>query len=397
MQVLFIFIKKKHLLIGLIIIFIFSIGMGFTANLTRLVFYSKLHKIVVIDAGHGSFDPGAYYKGLKEKDINLQVAFILKKLLENSNIEVVMTRTDDSLYNQNRREDIIYRVRKTNEVNADAFISIHVNKFPTSEPFGGQAYYYAGQESKLLAEKIQEQLKAIQPDNYRSVGRGNYYVLKHTKCPAVIVEIGFISNPIDRKRITDPEEQLRIAKAIRNGLIAFFHHQFEANKEQIKRIENNNNHESTNLSDSLELYFAKTTKNGEILLPVHIPLLKEKVLAVSTANKHLTILELIAIEAINQLIKGPENPNLAPVIPPGTVLKSIQINHGLAILNFNHKLVENHWGGAEGEQLTVESIVKTLTTLPGIERVQILVEGESGQTIAGHIIFDQPFTKEMFE
>ena len=385
------FIRKRHILIGLIVFILLSVGLGIAANLDKIVYrYSKLHKVVVVDAGHGSIDPGAHYGDLKEKDLNLQIAFILKEVLEKANMEVVMTRTDDSLYKKSRREDIKYRPRKANEVNADVFVSIHCNKYPSPEPYGGQAYYYSGEQSKFLAEQIQVELEKIQPGNRRSIGRGNYYVLKKTECPAVLIEVGFLSSAIDRKRLQDPNEQRQVANAIRDGLISFFHNQFAEGTDEVEETEEIPQDEVTHLSEGFNLYFASSTPEGERLKKVHKPLPTEKVLAVSNKYNNLTFLERVAVESIEQLIAGPEDETLAPVMPPGTELKSISIKHGRAVLNFNSELVENHWGGAAGEKMTIESIVRTLTTLPGIDQVEILINGEKGKTIAGHIILDEP-------
>lgn len=391
-----IFWRRKHLLISLLTIILLFLGIGFAFSLPQLTYrFSKINKTVVIDAGHGSIDAGASYHDLEEKDINLKVAFILKELLEKSNIKVVMTRTDDSLYNKSRHDDIIYRARLTKEVQADAFISIHCNKFPTPEPFGGQAYYHAGEDSKLLAQLIQEQLKLIQPDNYRSIGRGNYYVLKKAPCPANIIEIGFISNPVDRKRLTDPQEKRRIATAIRNGLIAFFYHDYVAGNNIIEESYQPPNHKLSDLSSGYNLYFAQITDSQEKLVPIHTPIALNSTVNVAKSAS-LTSIEILAVNALEKLIAGPKNVDLISVIPPGTELISIQVQDGLAILNFNQALISNHWGGAEAEKATVASIVKTLTAFPGIDKILILVEGRSGQSIAGHIFFDEPLSAEMF-
>lgn len=395
MQVLF--IRKRYLTIGLIITLLFCVSIVFAVKLTRISYrYSKLHKVVVVDAGHGSIDPGAHYGDLEEKTINLQIAYILKELLAESNIEVVMTRTDDSLFNKSRREDIVYRARKTNEVNADAFISIHVNKFPTAEPLGGQAYYYSGETSKLLAEEIQKQLHLIQPNNCRSIGRGNYYVLKRTECPAVIVEIGFISNPIDRKRMVDPDEQERIAEAIRNGLVSFFYQQFETGNNQVEEIEEHPTEKIENLSQGYNIYFTTRNPIHTDLIPIHLELSK-KIIKVNQSTDRSTFLEEAAEEAIQSLIDGPMDEELAPVLPSGTELLSLKIEEGLATLNFNKALMKNHWGGSETEQITVQSITRTLTAFPGIDRVKLLIEGQPIDSIAGHILLEYPLTWEMFE
>ena len=413
-------LNRRYLVIGLITICL-SFGVGLILRLNGVhPAISNGQKVVVIDAGHGSVDSGATYGDLKEKDINLAVAFLLKEQLEQSNVKVIMTRTEDVLHNHSRREDLLYRVRKCNEVSPDAFISIHVNKFPTAEPFGGQAYYHSGERSKLLAEKVQEQLKQIQPDNYRTIGTGDYLVLKHTKCPAIIVEIGFISHHVDRQRLTDKNEQYRIAKAVKNGVLAYLNQgatsggsvgtdtgtntgvgiQTSSNPDSnqhasgaVGAVVPTNSQKITNLSQGYDLYFAQSRPAGETLVPVHQPLPAQQIISVHS-NTHMTYLEKVAYEAMKGLIAGPKSASLAPVIPTETRLLSLKIKNGLATVNFNNALIDNHWGGAESEELTVRSIVQTLTAFTGIDQVQILIEGNTVQTIAGHVSIEEPLTVE---
>lgn len=415
-------LKRYHLIIGLIVIISgfcagLTMGMGGAKTCT-----SNAQRVVVVDAGHGSVDSGACFENLEEKHINLQVALFVKELLEQSNIKVVMTRTDDSLYNQSRNDDLIHRVKITNDVNPDCFVSIHVNKFPTSEPFGGQAYYFAGEASKLLAEKIQHELKSIQPENYRSIGTGNYLVLKRTRCPAVIVEIGFISNPGDRERITNRDEQYRIAKAIRNGVVNYLNNPnpVAPGKENpgVRTNQNasattpddtnwNNNTatsgstdtiptsapKNTDLSKGYNLYFAQTTAEGENLIPVHQALPIDQIITVHN-DANMTYIERVARGAVLALIAGPNDARLASVIAPGSKLLSLKVENGLATVNFNKAFSTNHWGSAETEELTVRSLVQTLTALPDIDRVQILIEGKTVQTLKGHVAIDQPLTAD---
>lgn len=391
-----ILLRKKDLIFSIVLLVLIIGLLNLTSSLPQLVVnYSKIHKTVVIDAGHGSIDPGAHYNNLYEKDINLQIAYQLKKILEESNIKVVMTRTDDSLYNQSRKEDILYRVRRTKSVNADAFISIHVNKFPSPQPFGGQAYYYRGEQSKLLAEKIQEQLRLIQPNNYRNIGRGEYFVLKKAEIPAVIVEVGFISNPIDRNRMVNPNEQAKIAKAISTGLIAFFNEQYEIGPEKADGpIKVPPYPEKANWNGDFTLYYAShDTKTS--LISIQKILTQNEIIAVNQGNNH-SFLEKLARKVVENLITKPESGDLISPIPPGTKLNSLRVEDQTITLNFNRALQENHWGGSEGEKITIEAIVKTLTSLPGIDQVEILIDGENSESISGHIYFDEPLSAEMF-
>ncbi|MCK8816472.1 N-acetylmuramoyl-L-alanine amidase [Natroniella sulfidigena] len=184
---------------------------------------SKLEKKIVIDAGHGGIDAGANTEGILEKDINLAIAKNLAAFLDRGSLEIIMTRKEDKLYNDDRNQDIINRTKITNESNADLLVSIHVNSFPSSTSFGGQTFYKPNsEESKELASAIQEKLIEIQPENYRKIKSAPYYILRKSEIPAVIVEVGFISNPQDRERLTNPEEQQKIAQGIGEGIINYF-------------------------------------------------------------------------------------------------------------------------------------------------------------------------------
>ncbi|MGI9952959.1 GerMN domain-containing protein [Moorellaceae bacterium AZ2] len=105
--------------------------------------------------------------------------------------------------------------------------------------------------------------------------------------------------------------------------------------------------------------------------------------------------EGIARATVEELIKGPApGSQLLPTIPEGTVLKDINIRpDGLARVDFSKELVENHSGGSLGESLTVYSIVNTLTQFPTVKQVQILVEGQYVETIAGHLNVSSAMTR----
>ncbi|MCG0275797.1 MAG: GerMN domain-containing protein [Thermosediminibacteraceae bacterium] len=96
---------------------------------------------------------------------------------------------------------------------------------------------------------------------------------------------------------------------------------------------------------------------------------------------------------VEELIKGPTKPGLFRTIPEGTRLLSIEVKDGIAYVNFSKEFKENHWGGSTGEAMTINSVVNSLTELPGIEKVQFLIEGKKEETLAGHVMLDQPFSR----
>jgi len=182
-------------------------------------------RVIVIDAGHGGFDPGVIgVSGLEEKTINLAIAEKLQILLEAGGAHVIMTRIDDSAIARTKRADMDSRRKIANESDADIFISIHANSYPCASVRGAQAFYYTGSEQgKLLAELIQDQFRQLLDRNKRNAtGNENYYVLKRITIPSVLVETGYLTNPNESKLLTGEEYQYKVAWAIYMGVLNFF-------------------------------------------------------------------------------------------------------------------------------------------------------------------------------
>jgi N-acetylmuramoyl-L-alanine amidase len=194
---------------------------------------------VVIDAGHGGDDPGKVGIGnVLEKDINLQIALILKQYLEEEGIEVIMTRKDSGgLYEENssgwKVQDMKKRIAIIDEAAPDITVSIHQNSYPEEYVHGAQVFYYEGSvQGEMLAECIQEQLiEKVDPDNKRVIkGNKSYYMLKKTNVPIVIVECGFLSNEEETAKLMDTDYQDRTAWAIHMGILTYLNTQSVAKK-----------------------------------------------------------------------------------------------------------------------------------------------------------------------
>ncbi len=193
------------------------------------------NKVVVIDAGHGSPDGGAVgINGSVEKDINLAIAKKVQSHLEESGCIVVMTRADDNAVVDNldekirniKRADLKNRRDMRDSSSADAFVSIHMNKFPDSSLTGAQVFY-AGKtdESKGLGEKIQSELITIaDPKNHRVAKKADksIFILKDSDVPSVIVECGFLSNAKEEALLNDNTYQEKIAWGIYSGIQKYF-------------------------------------------------------------------------------------------------------------------------------------------------------------------------------
>ena len=172
-------------------------------------------KIVVIDAGHGGTDPGAVAGSEHEKSINLKVSNYVKSLFEGSeDYKVYYTRTTDV------NKSLQYRTDLANTLEADIFVSIHNNAMNTPAFQGMETLYMpGGSTTKLssisIAKIFHETLLPIVDVADRGLKpRDGLYVLRHTKMPAIILELGFMTNPSDLAKITNPEVQQRVAEGI---------------------------------------------------------------------------------------------------------------------------------------------------------------------------------------
>ena len=186
--------------------------------------------LVVIDAGHGGFDPGKVgIDGQLEKDINLSIAKKLKAYLEASDVNVVMTRdTDTGLYqsgdSHKKVSDMRRRCDIINEARPDLVVSIHQNSYHQEEINGGQVFYYkTSQNGKRLAEILQERFDYVLGEANRRVAKANdnYYLLLHVKEPIVIVECGFLSNRKEAKALESEDYQDRMAWTIHMGVMEY--------------------------------------------------------------------------------------------------------------------------------------------------------------------------------
>ncbi|MDR1539999.1 MAG: N-acetylmuramoyl-L-alanine amidase [Clostridiales bacterium] len=182
-------------------------------------------KIILIDAGHGGYDPGKVSGKSNEKDINLEIAKKLQAYLEQSDAIVFMTRIDDSELATTKKSDMYSRKLTANTSKADIFVSIHQNSFPNSSVHGAQVFYFnSSDNSKKLAESIQKEVKEFvdYTNKFEAKENSNYYVLKQTTMPAVIVECGFLTNYSEKQKLLDPDYQDRLAWAIYMGILDYF-------------------------------------------------------------------------------------------------------------------------------------------------------------------------------
>lgn len=185
---------------------------------------------IVIDPGHGGADPGKVgINGALEKDINLQMAYILKEQLEAEGFYVILTRTSDYISgNENgdvtKVQDLQNRIRLIAEEEPLMVISIHQNSYPQESVCGAQVFYYeTSEEARLLAECIQRQLILAADDGNHRQAKGNtsYFLLKKTPVTTVIVECGFLSNWREAALLQQEDYQRLMTGAIVDGILEY--------------------------------------------------------------------------------------------------------------------------------------------------------------------------------
>lgn len=181
--------------------------------------------IIILDAGHGSKDPGKVAKdGTLEKDINLRITKFLQEYIEQAGGFVLNTRVNDSAISDNKVEDLKGRKNIANDEDASILISIHQNSFPKENVKGAQVFYYKeSKESEKLAHCVQNRLKEIDTNNNRvAKENSSYYILKKTKMPSIIVECGFLSNTEEKNMLKTEEYQKKLAWAIYLGILDYY-------------------------------------------------------------------------------------------------------------------------------------------------------------------------------
>ncbi len=183
-------------------------------NIAKMPFPAR----IVVDSGHGGKDKGAMRrldgKWVLEKDLNLNMAHKVKKALEARGAKVIMTRSTDQFLPLSTITAI------TNRHKPDVFVSVHHNASTNPGLAGIETYYYTW-KSKALADKIHKQLTSHVNANNRNVRRAKFYVIHHTNVPAVLCEVGYISNSTELRALTTTKRQDAAANAIADGVAQY--------------------------------------------------------------------------------------------------------------------------------------------------------------------------------
>lgn len=194
------------------------------SNYSALSFQSS-SPVIVIDAGHGGLDYGTKEKGpyCVEKRVALETALLVRKYLDQLGYRVVMTRSSDVFI------PLWRRVHTANKRNCSLFVSVHFNSSPTKSAHGIEVFYCdrpklqkCSKSSKKLADGILKQVIFRTKAKSRGTKKGNFYVIRETKIPAVLVEGGFISNYKERCNLKKQQYLDKLARGIADGIDKYF-------------------------------------------------------------------------------------------------------------------------------------------------------------------------------
>ncbi len=204
----------------LLIIFICTFSF-FKANANTLPLKGKT---IYLDPGHGGVYSGAKYKDILEKDINLNICYELKSKLENKGATIYMTRYDDyDLSNSGaalrKRSDLYNRAKIINNSEANLYLSIHLNSTKSSKWNGVQIFYDdINEQNKIIAQYLQDYF-----DGNRKISEiSDKYMYKRITKPGVLVELGFLSNSVDRSNLMDDKKREELIDKIVNGVIKYY-------------------------------------------------------------------------------------------------------------------------------------------------------------------------------
>ena len=186
-------------------------------------------KIIMLDAGHGGSDPGALgelnNKTIKEKDLTLSITYKVKAILEKNGYKVAMTRTGDTLPSLSERPEM------ANDMDAALFVSIHINSATSEDAYGTEVYYSEenneddyGVTSQELATNVLEGMLKYMKSYDRGVRMANWAVTRRANMPAILLEVGFISNENELRKMCNDDYQNKTAMGIAEGIINTIHY-----------------------------------------------------------------------------------------------------------------------------------------------------------------------------
>lgn len=232
---------RKHLIYILLLLFITNsmIGLSLVKAETESDISPKQNLLphflaydVIIDVGHGGIDSGTTHKDIYEKKLNLEIGIKLYQELQNKGFKVGITRLKDYALSDDfwdkrqlrsrHRRDLQQRFMISEGVAPQAFISLHINSSSSTSAEGPVILYQNQAESYLLAQLLQAELNDLYDSANKSRVGKHLFLLEYVHQPALIAEVGFLSNPKERELLTDEEYQQKIAQHMANAFEHFF-------------------------------------------------------------------------------------------------------------------------------------------------------------------------------
>jgi N-acetylmuramoyl-L-alanine amidase len=181
-------------------------------------------KVIIVDPGHGGSNPGAVGNNTRESDNNLAVALKLQDKLTRSGAKVIMTRSSDrtvAAEGSTLTQELAARVDLAEANHADMFISLHSNENTDTSIQGATTYYHSDQ-SVNLAKAVQNSLIAVTGATDKGISQDNFYVIRTPTMPSVLVEMGFVSNPGEAKKLNTDAYRDQLAAGISKGISQYF-------------------------------------------------------------------------------------------------------------------------------------------------------------------------------
>ncbi|MBR2707978.1 MAG: N-acetylmuramoyl-L-alanine amidase [Bacilli bacterium] len=187
-----------------------------------------LSKVIYIDPGHGGADCGAYYKNVKESDVNLEISIKLMNALKKEGATVYLTRYGDydlstpGAWNR-KRSDLSRRANVINKSNCDLYLSIHLNADDSGVLHGAEVYYDTiNPENEKIAGIFQEEFNKHLSSNRDFKENSTKYLQRRVNRPGVLLEVGFLSNSSERALLMSDVYQKRLVNVIKGGIYKYF-------------------------------------------------------------------------------------------------------------------------------------------------------------------------------
>ncbi len=187
-----------------------------------------LSKVIYLDAGHGGIDSGAFYKNVREADVNLEITKKVMNVLKKEGAIVYLTRYGDydlavtNAWNR-KRSDLSRRANIINRSNCDLYLSIHLNAEDSGTLYGAEVYYDTiNPDNKKIAEIFRDEFKKKLNTNRDYKENSTKYLQRRVSRPGVLLEVGFLSNASERALLTNDTYQNRLANVIAAAVNRYF-------------------------------------------------------------------------------------------------------------------------------------------------------------------------------